>query len=164
MSVDLVQRVEKSKQAALDKGTVIKLRKEDVLKTKILGYTQSYEYTWYQTPTKVGIDIPFSVEKKEDLTVKFSEDRVFVQFPLPNNGGTYKLDFTLFKRINRVRSTWRLHLKTIEIVMEKKVPTETWKFLRRDGLGIPESMQQNELNYPSSAKIKHNWEKFDKEI
>jgi CRISPR/Cas system-associated endoribonuclease Cas2 len=65
MSVDLAQRVEKSRQAALDKGTVIKLRKEDVLKNKILGYTQSYEYTWYQTPTKVGIEIPFSVEKKE---------------------------------------------------------------------------------------------------
>lgn len=35
-------RCEKAKQAALDKGTVIKLRKEDVLKNKILGYTTSY--------------------------------------------------------------------------------------------------------------------------
>ena len=46
--------------------------------------------------------------------------------------------------------------------MEKKDHTETWKFLRRDGLGIPEGTQKNELSYPSSAKIKHNWDKFDK--
>ena len=135
-----------------------------MLKNKILGYTQSFEYTWYQTPTKVGIEIPYSVEKKDDLTIKFYEDRVFIQFPLPNNGGTYKLDLTLFKRINRVKSNFYLKLNSIEVVMEKKVNTETWTFLRRDGLGIPEGIQKNELNYPSSAKIKHNWDKFNKEI
>ncbi len=42
MSSELSMRCEKAKQAALDKGTVIKLRKEDVLKNKILGYTTSY--------------------------------------------------------------------------------------------------------------------------
>ena len=41
--------------------------------------------------------------------------------------------------------------------MEKKVPNEKWNFLRRDGLGIPESVVENNLNYPSSAKVKHNW-------
>jgi suppressor of G2 allele of SKP1 len=46
--------------------------------------------------------------------------------------------------------------------MEKKVANEKWSFLRRDGLGIPESAVENNLNYPSSAK--HNWQKLDKEI
>jgi suppressor of G2 allele of SKP1 len=164
MSVDLVQRVEKAKQAALDKGTVIKMRKEDVLKNKILGYTQSYEYTWYQTPTKVGIEIPFSIEKKEDLKIEFKEDRARIEFPIPKNGGYYKLDLILFKKINRVRSKHYVKLNSIEVVMEKKVASENWSFLRRDGLGIPESMQESQLNYPSSAKVKHNWDKFDKEI
>ena len=47
--------------------------------------------------------------------------------------------------------------------MEKK-EVSTWKFLRRDGLGIPEGVQRNQLEYPSSAKMKHNWNKVDKEI
>lgn len=47
--------------------------------------------------------------------------------------------------------------------MEKKAQ-ELWTFLRRDGLGVPEGVQKNQLNYPSSSKVKHNWDKFDKEI
>ena len=72
MSADLAKKIEASKQAALNKGTVIKMRKEDVLKSKILGDTQSHEYFWYQTPTKVGIEIPYSVEDKYSLEIKFS--------------------------------------------------------------------------------------------
>lgn len=51
----------------------------------------------------------------------------------------------------------------IEIVMEKKSP-ELWTFLRRDGLGVPEGAKENQTNYPSSAKVKHNWDKIEKEI
>ncbi len=119
MSSDLVKRIEESKHAALEKGTVIKLRKEDILKTKILGDTQKYEYTWYQTTTKVGIEIPYSVEDKYALNIKFSDDRVVVDFPLPK-GGKYHLDIILFKKINRVKSTHYLRLDSLEIVMEKK--------------------------------------------
>lgn len=116
----MTQRIEASRNAALSKGTVIKLRKEDVLKTKILGESNKFEYTWYQTPTKVGIEIPYSVDRKEDFQIKFTEERVVVSFPLPKNGGTYHLDITLFKKINKVKSTQFLRLKDIEIVMEKK--------------------------------------------
>ena len=55
MSADLAAKIEKSRQAALAKGTVIKLRKEDILQTKILGDSTKFNYTWYQTQTKVGI-------------------------------------------------------------------------------------------------------------
>jgi suppressor of G2 allele of SKP1 len=47
--------------------------------------------------------------------------------------------------------------------MEKK-EQERWAFLRRDGLGVPEGEQSNQLSYPSSSKNKHNWDKIDKEI
>jgi hypothetical protein len=36
--------------------------------------------------------------------------------------------------------------------------------LRRDGLGIPEGQKANQLSYPSSSKLKHDWNKFEKEI
>ena len=48
--------------------------------------------------------------------------------------------------------------------MEKKVQSETWPFLRRDGLGIPEGQPKKEIVYPSSSKVKKNWDKIDKEI
>jgi suppressor of G2 allele of SKP1 len=163
MSTDLTARIESSRQAALAKGTVIKLRKEDILKTKILGDSQKFEYTWYQTPTKVGIEIPYSVEDKYKLNVTFQDDRVVVDFPLPKGKGQYHLDLTLFKKINRVKSTHFLRLDNLEIVMEKKTQ-ETWKFLRRDGLGIAEGESKTQLSYPSSSKVRHNWDKFDKEI
>ena len=53
MSTSLAQKIEESRQQALDKGTVIKLRKEDIVKTKLLG--SKFTYTWYQTPSKIGI-------------------------------------------------------------------------------------------------------------
>lgn len=42
MSAELVKRVDESRQAALEKGTVIKLRKEDIIQAKILGKGQKY--------------------------------------------------------------------------------------------------------------------------
>ena len=53
MSTSLAQKIEESRQLALSKGTVIKLRKEDIAKNKILG--AKLTYTWYQTPSKIGI-------------------------------------------------------------------------------------------------------------
>jgi len=163
MSTDLASKIELSKQKALNKGTVIKMRKEDILRTKILGDSRKFDYTWYQTPTKVGIEIPYSVEDKYNLTVKFDDDKLLVDFPLPKEQGQYHLELTLFKRINRVKSTHFLRLHSLEIVMEKKTQ-ETWSFLRRDGLGIPEGEHQAQLSYPSSSKRKNNWDEISKEI
>ena len=86
-----------------------------------------------------------------------------MDFPLPKGKGQYHLDLTLFKKINKVKSTHYLRLNNIEVVMEKKAQ-EVWTFLRRDGLGIPEGLQSGQLGYPSSSRIKHNWDKLDKEI
>lgn len=99
---------------------MIKLRKEDVLKTKILGESQKYDYTWYQTPTKVGIEIPHSTSDKYAVNIKFHDDRVVVDFPIKGSSGNYKLDLTLFKKINKVKSNYYLRLDSIEVVMEKK--------------------------------------------
>ena len=80
MSTSLAQKIEQSRQQALAKGTVIKLRKEDVAKKKLLG--AKFTYTWYQTPSKIGIEIPYVVEKKEDLKVKFGDDKLSIRFPI----------------------------------------------------------------------------------
>lgn len=48
--------------------------------------------------------------------------------------------------------------------MEKEKQSETWLFLRRDGIGIPEASPKQEILYPSSSKVKKNWDKIGKEI
>lgn len=62
MSAALVDKIAQSRQNALNKGTVIKMRKEDIIKKKLLG--AKFTYSWYQTPSKVGLEIPYVVEKK----------------------------------------------------------------------------------------------------
>jgi hypothetical protein len=59
---------------------------------------------------------------KYALNIKFHDDRVVVDFPIKGSTGNYKLDLTLFKKINKVKSTHYLRLDGIEIVMEKKSP------------------------------------------
>ncbi len=71
-------------------------------KSKLKG--AKFTYTWYQTPSKVGIEIPFIVDKKEDLKVKFTSDKVTIDFPIKNLKENYHLDLVLFRTIIPVRS------------------------------------------------------------
>lgn len=48
--------------------------------------------------------------------------------------------------------------------MEKEEQSINWAFLRRDGVGIPEAALKQEILYPSSSKVRRNWDKIDKEI
>jgi hypothetical protein len=80
MSADLLKKIEASRSSALNNGSVVKLRREDVDKKKLLG--AKFTYSWYQTPAKVGIEIPYIVEKKEELKIKFEDDRVTIEFPI----------------------------------------------------------------------------------
>jgi len=46
--------------------------------------------------------------------------------------------------------------------MEKEEQSINWPFLRRDGVGIPEAALKQENLYPSSSKVRRNWDKIDK--
>lgn len=128
-----------------------------------MGDGHRFTYSWYQTPAKVGIEIPFVIEKKDDMKVKFDSDRIIIDFPI-KNGGKYHLDIALFKGIIPARSKTIYRLDKIEIIMEKQSQSENWTFLRRDGLGIPEGKAKDQIVYPSSSKVKRNWDKIDREI
>ena len=56
------------------------------------------KYSRYQTPTKVGIQIPYRVLNKEDLKVTFKKDKVTIEFPL-EAGGIYHLELNLYSEI-----------------------------------------------------------------
>jgi hypothetical protein len=63
------------------------------------------------------------VEKKEDLKVKFTSDKVTIEFPIKNTKESYHLELVLFRNIIAVRSKVNHRLDSIEIVMEKQVPS-----------------------------------------
>ena len=56
MSAELLKKIALSKEKALECGIVIDLRKNAITKSDEVGGKKSkIQYTWYQTPTKVGI-------------------------------------------------------------------------------------------------------------
>lgn len=72
-------------------------------KEKVVGQNYKITYRWYQTPAKIGIEIPHTVENKKDLKVDFQEERVIIDFPI-QSGGHYHLDLQLFGKIIPPRS------------------------------------------------------------
>ena len=50
------------------------------------------------------------------------------------------MDLQLFGKIIPPKSKAIHRLNSIEIVMEKLKNTESWQYLRKDGLGIPEAL------------------------
>ena len=48
--------------------------------------------------------------------------------------------------------------------MDKMDQNLNWVSLRKDGQTLPEAEEKQEINYPSSAKTKKNWDKIGKEI
>ncbi len=81
-----------------------------------MGQNYKITYTWYQTPSKVGIEIPHTVENKKDLRVEFQDDRVIIDFPI-QAGGHYHLDLLLFGKIVPPKFKANHRLNSIEIVM-----------------------------------------------
>lgn len=119
------------------------------------------KYSWYQTPTKVGIEIPYAVEKKEDLKVTFKKDKITIEFPL-KTGGIYFLELNLFREIITSRTKKIHRLNSIEIMMEKKEQNISWFSLTKDPSSLAEAEETQQITYPSSSKTKKNWDKIDK--
>lgn len=161
MSETLKKKILASKKKAIENGNIIELRKADITKEGNASNGSKFKYSWYQTPSKVGIEIPHVVANKEDLKVKFEKDRVIIDFPI-HGGGQYHLNLELYKDINTAKSKKIHRLDSIEVMMEKKDQNSHWICLTKDGQNIPEAEEQIEISYPSSSKNKKNWDKIGK--
>ena len=137
------------------------------------------KYSWYQTISKVGIDIEFSLTNKELLKHKFTERTAHVSFPLEQDR-TYDMNLDLFDEIVAESVKVTVYLNKIEIVMEKKSKDKSWLKLEADAVADkdsaaqdkqPEAKKENAIVteqvkpfYPSSSKVKKDWSKIDHEI
>ena len=72
METDFALKVQTSKDTALALNRVVTFIREDLTKTSAFVESVSkISYTWYQTDSRVGIDIPYALENKDLLNIAF---------------------------------------------------------------------------------------------
>ena len=83
METNFAEKVKASREAALANNRIVTFNREDL--TKVSEYVESkakIPYTWYQTDLRVGIDIPYTLEKKEHLKTTFETSKATIEFPI----------------------------------------------------------------------------------
>ena len=61
---------------------IVTFVREDL--AKVSSFVESkakIPYSWYQTDMRVGVDIPYTLDKKESLKTTFESNRLIVDFP-----------------------------------------------------------------------------------
>jgi len=110
------------------------------------------------------------------LNITIENKTITISFPV-SESSTYDLSLNLFDEIDAQNSLYTVHLNRIEIQLEKIIKGRNWTLLEK-----PDSQNENVLetvvpkpvsetqgtqsahSYPSSAKVKKDWSKIDKEI
>jgi len=84
-----------------------------------------------------------------------------VAFPMDSDGSnTYQRQFDLYDHIDAEKSSWRVTKLRIEIIMAKVVEG-TWASLEKC---IETAKTQSAHDYPTSSRIKHNWDQLNKDV
>jgi tetratricopeptide (TPR) repeat protein len=137
-------------------------------------------YQWSQTDSNIQIDFKWSLKRKEDLVLNFQPNTIEISFPLDETR-KFELKIYLYDEIVAEKSRSSIHLERIELQLEKKNPQRDWPLLEK--LDSPNEKVLETINpkpisqpqkivasnqsgpaYPSSSKIKKDWNKIDKEI
>ena len=133
-------------------------------KHHIYSKTGRLAYSWFQTDKTVGISLDYRVKDRKQLKYKLEEDKIDVSFPI-DGSKDYNLSITLWSQINTEVSKVLPGLETIDITLEKKIPSLNWEQLTKDEI-VEAEMTENENKaplYPTSAHQKKDWNKIDKE-
>jgi hypothetical protein len=112
METNFSDRVKASRETALANNRIVTFNRDDL--TKISSFVESkakIPYTWYQTDLRVGIDIPYTLEKKEYLDTKFETTKATIEFPIES--GVFHLELELNSEIVPGGSKSIVHLNRI---------------------------------------------------
>jgi suppressor of G2 allele of SKP1 len=135
-------------------------------------------YSWVQTDKQVEINFKWSLQKKEALKLDFQTETVIIEFPTVGDK-VYSLKLVLADEIIPDQCSHKIVLDRIQVILIKKEAGE-WPLLESEestnervletlmpkAINQPQkvSVQENTPSYPSSAKVKRDWSKIDKEI
>lgn len=157
METTFAEKVRASREAALANHRFVTFHKEDL--SKVSQFVESkakISYTWYQTDLRVGIDIPYTLIKKDLLKTHFTEDKVTVEFP--TESGTFHIELEVYSPIVTGGSKSVVHLNRIEIQMEKNVKHQLWPRLQKSETNA--AQEAHIPQYPSSSIKKKDWGKL----
>ena len=166
--VSFLERIKISRTEAVRDNKIIHLRKEDLDKrTEAVvdkaGCSAKLGYSWYQTHTRVGIEIPYILKEKTQLHTDIKEQHIGISFPL-TSGGEFNLELELFSKIIPEGSKGMVHLNRIEVQLEKAEKNDNWPHLKTDSKQNMELTEEHKASYPSSSTNKKDWDKLEQEI
>ena len=133
------------------------------------------KYNWSQTDSRVYVDILFSLPNKDQFKIKIAPRKLDLSFPI-DGSRNYEMDLDLNQEVDAEASSYKIHLEKVEVVLQKKVRGANWPSLETahtDNEVVSESQTPRPLDlndnsntpfYPSSAKVKRDWNKIDREI
>jgi len=133
-------------------------------------------YQWSQNESSVTIDFKFALKLKDSLKVDFQQKTASISFNV-DEGKKYELTLVLFDDINASASKHTVHIDRIEVVLEKATKKRDWALLEKAESKnekvletiAPKPISSNkavttQAAYPTSSKVKRDWNKLDKEI
>jgi suppressor of G2 allele of SKP1 len=131
-------------------------------------------YQWRQTDNRIYIDIKFGLKKKEDFKLKLEDSKVDIFFPITENRN-FELNLDLYDEIIPEESQHSILLDKIEIQLAKKTKGNEWRVLEKTSSENEKVLEttgpkpvvatENKVPaYPTSSKVKKDWDKIDKEI
>lgn len=164
----MLERIRKSREQAIQENKIIYLRREDLTKqpkamVDIGGGSGKLGYSWYQTGTRIGIEIPYILKEKSQLVTDIQPQHLSISFPLAS-GGNFNLELELFDKIIPEGSKALVNLKYIDIQLEKADKSKNWPQLKTDVKQSVEVTEVAKASYPTSSLKKKDWDKVERDI
>eukprot|EP01096_Ripella_sp_DP13-Kostka_P014286 TRINITY_DN6409_c0_g1_i2.p1 TRINITY_DN6409_c0_g1~~TRINITY_DN6409_c0_g1_i2.p1 ORF type:complete len:376 (+),score=154.54 TRINITY_DN6409_c0_g1_i2:78-1205(+) len=124
-------------------------------------------HEWYQTPTHVTVEVYQKGVKKEDAEITFSEEELHISIKL-SASSEYSLDLSLCDKISPQDTVVSFLSTKVEVRLKKANEGTKWTALERPANADiivtkwDDSSSVNKHLYPTSAKIKKNWDSIVK--
>jgi len=156
-----------SAPTSFDVKSIPSVRAEDTLNDPIIPVKTSIRHEWYQSPTNVVITVYARNKAKEDCKVDAKETTLSINIKLSEDSD-FVLDLNLCDTIYPEQTKIECYPTKVEVKLTKKKQCK-WLTLEKS-----EKEQISTLDwdtsgimkpeYPSSSKIKKNWDAIDKSV
>ena len=126
-------------------------------------------YSWYQTDNNVGITLKYKIKDQKQVSVNVGEDQQNVEIVIKLDDNTEsQLSLCLFSTVEK-QVKIQANLQTVEVIFEKREKQINWIELQSNQSHSQQEQKSDQIEqeptfYPSSNKVKRDWNKIDKEL
>jgi tetratricopeptide (TPR) repeat protein len=117
-------------------------------------------HNWYQTPSHVTLTLESNIEfNNDDLTITLAKKTICVKY---NKTNSTIFDIVLSNSIAPDSSSYEINKKRVIFNLKKEIENFNWVTL--DATKVQEVESSFRPSYPTSSKVKKDWNNIDKEI